>query len=275
MQIVSMPSRLIEKQLLSEVYSRNFIAAQILPGRQLADEGVPKETIDQRCREIAQERTDEYVCVSGEIGDKFLDDIIYRLNELAEAPDFQIISGTFLRQTLVLVWNSFEVFCRDMLEQVLNAEPYLVDRLRNSIELKKLLDLKNIPLETLQSFDFNVSNKMGTILIERSDFSQLHVAQAFLAPLTTGDEDASKAIFDDQLYYLNRCRNLVVHRRGIVDAKFKRTTKCNQEIGEELDFSVLQLEMHARNIAKICNSIVKGVSKSLEDYRRVPQAYCG
>ncbi|MBZ9631912.1 hypothetical protein LB465_14075 [Salegentibacter sp. LM13S] len=145
------------------------------------------------------------------------------LKDLSDSETFEVASKNLLNQCALSTWAAFEIFCRDCFIVLLNKNSQLVENLSAKAELKQKFNLKNIPVQKLIEFDFNLSNSMGTILIENFEFSNLRTIKTIYKTIFTSD-DLREKLDDDKLWSLFQRRNLLAHKSGIVDTQYLRST---------------------------------------------------
>ena len=96
------------------------------------------------------------------------------------------------------------------------------------------LSSKQIQVGLLARHDFNISNKVGTLLVSKYKFSNVAgMKEAYLAAF--GTSPAFHTLFDStELVMLEKYRHLILHKASKIDQKFKNETACEQDVGEEL-----------------------------------------
>jgi hypothetical protein len=140
------------------------------------------------------------------------------------------------------VWTAFETMCGDLWESAVNAYPGRLAHLKgtssrlvktgktsNDDEDKvKIKKPETVPLDQLKRHQFDVKNKMGTILRnERFEFSRLRDIR--LAYGQAFDRDFSKiedALMDKSIETLRMLRNLIVHQGGRAESDYAKTAKA-------------------------------------------------
>jgi hypothetical protein len=157
-------------------------------------------------------------------------DLIGLLND----PNFNTASREVLRQGTVLTWSSFEVLATDLFISLLNTKPELVNILFKNDRVKKWFDMRGVSLEVLETYGFDVSKKMGDILIEHYSIDTLPAIKIIFSVMSPGRINLTTVLDSPDLYLLNKRRNLIVHRRSIVDIQYKNNTSDSLNIGDEL-----------------------------------------
>lgn len=139
-----------------------------------------------------------------------------------------------IQQGLVLVWSAFEVFCRDTFETILNEDPAKVRALINDPTTRKRFEAERLPLDTLVQYGFDLSARLGSVLVGQQEFSDLQTIKAVFAVLFPGNTELTQALAQRDLWTLYQRRHLVVHRRGVVDQAYIDATGETVAIGTRL-----------------------------------------
>lgn len=147
-----------------------------------------------------------------------------------------------LQQGVVLVWSVFEVFCRDTFELLINSSPELGVRLITSDKKTPWSELKRVPLELLLSHGLDLSNQLGTVLLEKQDFSKLTTIKTAFNALFPGESQLHDSLGSRELWMLNQRRHVVVHRRGVIDRAYLSATGANLCVGTTIKVEPRDLE---------------------------------
>lgn len=153
-------------------------------------------------------------------------------------------------------WSSFEVFLRDYIELSLNQHPENCTKVINSDVLKKRVDLKKIPYEFLETNKFNLSNRLGSLVTDTYDCSDLLVAKEIIKKIKD-KEEISKVLDNKELWQFFQTRHLLIHKRGIVDQSFIDKSGIKMQIGEKVVIKSSQLGNTLNLIIKTVSAIVK------------------
>jgi hypothetical protein len=162
------------------------------------------------------------------------------LDRVSAQPDFVSASRELLNQGLVLAWSSLEVLASDLFCATVNASPHLAGRLLSDHSIKKYLVPDKLSFDLLAEFGFNLSSSMGTILTRDLNLSSVGKIKA-IASVLFNNEAVRVSLDSRTLYLLNERRHLIVHRRGVVDAKYVRATGDGRKDGER--FQVAKQEL--------------------------------
>jgi hypothetical protein len=138
------------------------------------------------------------------------------------------------RQCLVLAWNAFEILATDGLRSVLNARPRLLSHLYEDSKTRELFQLRNITVERILQHDLDLRNSAGDFLLQQHQLDNLRSIKLAFGALPMDCRPLLLSMDDNKLYLLNQERNLIVHRRGIVDADYKTRMQSALELGERV-----------------------------------------
>jgi len=164
-------------------------------------------------------------------------------------------------QGLVMTWGAFEVFARDFTQTLLNREPSLAQQLIAVPESKKIFNVKNLDLTELIDYGFDLSKSLGTFLLERADFSKIETVRFVLLTLFPLDEALRVAVLDPALWLLNQRRHLIVHKRGVVDAKYLKNTGDSLGIGESLAIKPVGVVDAVKTVANTGLRVVEAANR--------------
>lgn len=134
------------------------------------------------------------------------------------------------------IWTAFEVLAGDLWQAALNAHPASLANLNALSGGKK--GKKFVRLDDLARNRFEVSQKMGTILKSKFNFTILAgIRRAYLCAFR--EEKIRNAIESESFSVLAAFRNVFVHRAGLVDRDFKNQTSnvprlSGMEIGKRV-----------------------------------------
>lgn len=134
---------------------------------------------------------------------------------------------------LVAVWTIFETLAGDLWEAAVNSHPNMLASLSGTLNpndkntvrpdqkpRSQKQQAKSINLSTLQIHRFNVAERMGSILIDEDAVSFIrlsNIRDAYLRAFSENHTEIREAIYDHSLDALAICRNVIVHRAGVVD----------------------------------------------------------
>lgn len=94
------------------------------------------------------------------------------------------------------------------------------------MRLGRHADQKLVSLDLIHRNQFDLRQKMGTVLRDRFEFSRLEgIREAYAAAFHKNSDHIDAALSDDALDALSAVRNVIVHRAGIADTEYLRRSK--------------------------------------------------
>jgi hypothetical protein len=131
-------------------------------------------------------------------------------------------------------WTAFEALAADLWETALNTHPQKLaelsgktSRLRKTSQptrpASKDDSERSIPLSFIQRHNFQISDKMGTLLKPKVEFARLAgIRAAYVQAFSEDYAQIDSIIADDCLDALSVVRNLLVHKAGLADDEYVR-----------------------------------------------------
>lgn len=173
-----------------------------------------------------------------------------------QAESLKIAAKELTQQGIILIWFAFEVLCRDLFELELNNDPAKVILFSSDASLRKRFELEKYSLETLAQYGFDLSNKMGTVLVAQRDLSDLPTIKAVLSALFSSSAALTNNLNDPDLWLLFQRRHLFVHRRGIVDQSYLNNTNDLAALGSTLKIGPDDVEHYFNCVLKTSESLL-------------------
>jgi hypothetical protein len=164
-----------------------------------------------------------------------------------------------LQQGLVLLWSAFEVLSRDTFETLLNGDPTKIQALISHPTTRKRFEAERLPLDTLVQHGFDLSGRLGTVLVGQQDFSDLRIVKAVYAVLCPGNDALNQALAHRDLWTLFQRRHLVVHRRGVIDQAYLDATGETHPIGMHLVVTPLAFEGALRVVVSAGTALARSL----------------
>jgi hypothetical protein len=232
---VSMPFALAFRSAHEKRFQM-FLAPARMRARHLDERPLPpNENPDTVREERAQAKTEATMrefCESRD-GSRVLhhDISVFLLSSLKMG--FQQAAQELLQQGLALLWSAFEVLSRDAFETLLNESPSKIRTLINHPDTRKRFEAERLPLGTLLQHDFDLSARLGTVLVDQQDFSSLPTIKAVYAVLFPY-AGLIRTLAHRDLWTLYQRRHLIVHRRGVVDQAYIDATGEAHAVGNHL-----------------------------------------
>lgn len=153
---------------------------------------------------------------------------------------FHASSEELLRQVLVMSWGAFETIANDVVRTTLNVNPRAVSKLLLIRPYKGFLNAKSI-LDALLRSDFNLSRSFGDFLSGLVPLDSLQKIKSASAALFDSRE-LEVALKDRKIGKIAQQRHLIVHRRSIVDLRYRQRTGDGAEVGAKLTLSSDHIE---------------------------------
>ena len=172
-----------------------------------------------------------------------------------------------LLQGVVLVWSAFEVLARDVFEAIVNARPALGRALLESVDGKRLFQVKAIDLNTLARYSFDLSKCMGSVLSEFRDLSDLAAIRGVLSSLLPNAELLRTLLGSKDLWVLSQRRHLIVHNRGVVDRKYIEQTGATDEEGKRLRLQPADIELYVGLVRDLGCALLAAAQEALASSR--------
>ena len=189
------------------------------------------------------------------------------LKDLSDDMSLKSASNNLINQCTLSIWTAFEVFCRDCFIILLNKKSELVEKLSDVPELKQKFNLKTLPVQKLIEFNYDLSNRMGAVLIENFEFSNIETIRSVYKCIFTSEVLRAKLEIND-LWLLFKRRNLLVHKSGVVDKQYLESTSDNLPLNSKL---IIKPEEFLKYLELIVD-ISKDIKKEIEKYCAYQQA---
>jgi len=230
--------------------------------RALLDEDKGSPESEARIFERAREHMARHVA---EIGSGiFADDTVEFLLEIYEEKDIPRALSELHAQGIVLLWSAVEVLARDLFVLCLNTRADLTNRLLEDESAKRLFHLKGLDFEVLQRHGFNVSGAMGDILAQTHDLSNLVTVKTCFFALFPSDVKLRQRMSEQDLWTLFQRRNLIVHRRGVVDQKYLDATGESLPLKTQIAIRSSDLERAFEIVCSVGESLIFAANETLK-----------
>lgn len=243
----------------SQVHSlhwQRFLMAERIRARAIENENEREPTAFK----IANAKLAEYL--EGEGREVIVDNVLEHLNRLKEEPESLAAARELTRQGVVLVWSAVEVFARDTFVYLLNRRPRLAEQLLAEQANRKRFSTDRVDWQTLAAYEYNLSQNLGTFLISKADLTNVPAIRdtyGALFPLAT---ELAKTLADRRLWDLCQKRNLIVHKRGIVDQQYLSSTGDSLPIGADLWIAPREVEDLLSVALQFGTEVVKEVANA-------------
>lgn len=140
---------------------------------------------------------------------------------------------------ITTAWTAFEVLAEDLWVECLNDIPRLGFRAlgaepepgddEGEISRKRAVKCP-IPVWLWERHDFNLKNKMGTILGAMRNFSRRdRVIESYLKVFGAPEEEIKEIFCNREITWLMALRHAILHNAGRVDQEFQESTQDHRE----------------------------------------------
>lgn len=260
---VSMPYTMAHRSAMDRHWQRIHIAARIRARNLQAEPDEAQESLELRRDQeaLARGKSEMDKFIQSSVGrDSLILDTLGFLENLRSHESFVGAANELILQGAVLCWGAFEVLVRDCFIAYLNANPGQSLALLGDPVAKRRFDLSKFSLETLAAHSFDLSGRMGTLLAQQQDLSDVNSVKAVYRALFPDQKRLFDALNDHDLRFLALRRNLIVHQRGVIDESYLTSTNCCQSVGERLKLSPGNLEAHVRSTVMVAVNILEAVA---------------
>lgn len=258
----TVPYRLGLAQVNHRHFDRFHIAERIRV-KPLVHEPVPNEEEQRRLDAIAFDRARSRFSEFAEsdegktVRTKALSEVLFDSNQPAHG------ARELLLQACVAVWSALETLFRDSLVLSLNRRPELAARLLEHPQAKKHFEIPRFTHQDLLAVKFNLSSTIGDILVSSRDLSDIRVIRIACSALFA-EGRVNSLLGADDLWRLNQFRHLVVHRSGIVDARFREATGSDIPVGIPVQVEPEVVERYWRLVADAGMAVMTEFRSTIE-----------
>jgi hypothetical protein len=214
-------------------HSQRIRAAERI--RALKDRDLTEEQREQLAREAHDRRMNDFTS-SQEGQSMIVHDIVSELKLLVDSE----LSDAFqelLLETIVMMWGTFEAFISDSLRAIFNHQPKTAATMLQSHEVKKLSSIKHVTIEDLATRSFDMSRRMGDYIVDELRFDSLPVMRAVLRAVLPNASDLHTEFGSSEYWLLWQRRNLIAHKRGIVDENYLSKTSDTVAVGTKFQMT--------------------------------------
>ena len=175
--------------------------------------------------------------------------------------DFQMSAQELLRQIIVMCWGAFEIVANDALRVVLNTKPSVF---RGIVETKPYRDSfsSRVLIDALEANGFDLSGKIGDVFCDVARIDSLDKIRNIYG-LLLSDATVDTVLKRELLWRIFQQRNLIVHRRGLIDTWYLENTADFGTIGAHIVFNASYVGDSLNVVRDAGLAIIKGCHRKL------------
>ena len=208
----------------------------------------------------AEEKFDAYL--QGEGREKVIGDVLERLLSLKNEPESLAAARELTRQGVVLTWSAIEVLARDAFVYLLDSKPAYAELLLADPANRKRFSTERIEWHTLATFGYDLSSSLGSYLISKSDLKSVLAIRGAYGALFPAAAELQRLLGDRRFWNLSHKRNLIVHKRGIVDQQYLDATGDKLVVGDTIWVEPGEVEDLLETTLKVGLEIVRQVANA-------------
>lgn len=239
-QLANIPFIMARSSVLDSRYQSIISSENILQLTKVSSADQITDAHRQDAKRLADEKMEEELR-NPEIQTKHAQSTLDLLDRHLRFEEFHSAAEELLRQVVVISWNSFEILANDLIRSFLNTNPDASIEFFRSKKLYGQLSERKI-LESLTAYNFDLSQKMGDVIVNSIRLDSLSKIEEALGIIWTYNKHTTQPPNIQNLYLLNQQRNLIVHKRGIVDESYAKSTPDDLEIGSTISFTRKDVE---------------------------------
>ncbi len=259
---LSIPFQYTFSQVQS-LHHQRFVLAERIRALKIPSEPDSEEDKASRDRLAAEKARDSFKQFAQADGREIMPrEVLKRLASLRADPEALTAARELTRQGVTLIWGAFEVLARDLFVDLLNRHPTRAEMLLSNPSNRKRFGIDKLDWATLSSYGFDLSHNLGTLLAQRADLDDVPTIKDAYGALFPGADELVAKLSDRQLWMLFQKRNLIVHRRGIVDQQYKDKTGEEIPIGSQLWVAPSEVENFLSATVVSGSELIKQVSNA-------------
>ena len=166
-----------------------------------------------------------------------------------------------MRQVLVISWGAFEILANDALRALLNERPAIIKVFSDTRPYRDLISGRML-LDALETNAFNMSSVMGDLFCDAIKLDLLEKIRDAIH-LALAQPSIDILLKDERLWRISQQRHIIVHRRGMVDARYLERTSDRATIGEPLTLGANYVELSLAIVRDIGCKLFEATNKRL------------
>lgn len=260
-RVGSIPFQLTQNAVLNQRYNQLLIAARIRGRASVIEGSLPPNEEDEAISKAA------HTSMAGELADPEMIDhhakaTLTTLRGHLQNPEFRATAQELLRQVLVITWGAFENLVSDTIRVLMNERPTIILKFMETKSYRDLFSSRRI-MEVLETNNFNLSSCIGDFFCETANLDSLEkISEALHISITQPSLDVM--LKDERLWRISQQRHLIVHRRGLIDARYLERTSDHGVIGEQLILDANYVEASLSFIRDVGCALLEAAQQRLE-----------
>lgn len=204
-----------------------------------------------------QQPGEDSIDAFGNFGRAVLSDLLALLSEA----ELESSSDELLRQCTVLCWGALEVLSTDLFVTILNEYPSKTAELLGHTIAKRYFDPKAFGM-LLAERQYDLSHCMGEVLVQQHRLDSVDAIRNIFEVLFPDEKGLCAQLQDALFWTLGQDRNLIVHRRAMIDQLYVTKTGCQQAIGSLLRISPDLLERYLTHVRDTGIELLRSASNT-------------
>ena len=162
-----------------------------------------------------------------------------------------------------MTWTALEVLANDLFVVLLNFQPDLAVNLMSEDKTRKRFELKNIPLEILTKYGYDISKNMGNLFNGRQAIDSTQIIRDVFRVLVPESQPLRALLDAERLWILYHRRNLIVHRKAVIDNLYLSNTSDAVTLNSKLEITTADIQLDLELVRNIGIELLKALSARL------------
>lgn len=238
-QVGSVPFQLIRSAVLDQRFNQLMIA-ETIRGEAAVLEGEIAEAEKEKVAFEAATAAMETELADRDVIKNHAARTLETLDRYLSREDFLASAQELLRQVLVMCWAAFEILINDTLRILMNNKPAILKKVYDTKPYRDLLSSRTL-FDALEANRYDLSSVVGDLFCEVIKLDSLEKIRDAIH-LTLAEPSVDILLKDERLWRIAQQRHLIVHRRGLVDARYVERTSDRAKIGEHIKFDAFYVK---------------------------------